>query len=208
MKKEPKLQDDLPREELEKIVLSFTDPRQVRNVRYDGEGNSFPLYDETDLRDAKAILGVDVKFPLVLPDTELKISNSVLLREGDRNTGFAFRHGADALWNSYRAPYDSAVYDMNDELWLYQSKEPLFDAAKLSYVRTLYADGVEIKAYADPDHVYVGPSYLGNGHDKTKIRSQTYYFWKQNGIYYAACFHGLDADQEENVRRLAAVPAE
>lgn len=59
----------------------------VQHVRYDGEGNSFPLYEETDLLAAKNILGFQVKIPFELSDTELKLSNLNMLRVGDQKHG-------------------------------------------------------------------------------------------------------------------------
>lgn len=47
----------MSQEELAKMVQSFVSPQQVQQVRYDGDGNSFPLYDEKDLLAAKNILG-------------------------------------------------------------------------------------------------------------------------------------------------------
>lgn len=199
----------IPQEELAKMVQSFAFPQQVQHVRYDGEGNSFPLYEKTDLLEAKNILGFKVKFPFDLPDTGLTLIDSILLKAGDQNTGYSFRQAADALWNSYRAPYDSQIYDdLNDELSFYQSKAPLFDTAKLSFIRKLEMNGIEISAYADNDHVYFGPLYSGNGLDKTKVRSQTYYLWKQDDTYYAAIFLGMDKYQEQNLKTLVLAPAQ
>ncbi|WP_082651716.1 M56 family metallopeptidase [Gorillibacterium timonense] len=197
---------NITEDELAKIVDSFAFPQQIRHVRYDGEGNSFPLYDETDLRRAKDILGFKVKFPLDLPDTQLTLINSVLLRKDDQNTGYSFRQAADALWNSYRAPYDSTDYELNDELSLYQSRTPLFDTAKLSVIRKLEIDGIEISAYADNDHVYYGPLYLDS--NQSKVRSQTYYLWKQNDIYYTAVCLGMDKNQEELLKPLVLAPVQ
>ncbi|MEK5240415.1 M56 family metallopeptidase [Paenibacillus sp. FSL L8-0470] len=193
-------------EELSKVVQSFVSPQQVQHVRYDGEGNSFPLYDEKDLLEAKNILGFNVKFPFGLPDTQLTLADSVLLKAGDQNTGFSFRQTSDALWNDYRAPHDSKIYDMNDVLSLYQSKAPLFNTSKLSFIRKLEINGIEISAYADNAHVYSEPFY--NSSDKTKIKTQTYYFWEQNGLYYAANFLGMDKDQELNLKTLVLAPVQ
>lgn len=93
----------LTNEELAKVVQSFVFPEQTRHVRYDGEGNSFPLYDETDWNAAKNILGIPLKFPTDLPDTQFTMSNSILLRTKNHNTGYSFRQSADALWNNTRS---------------------------------------------------------------------------------------------------------
>ncbi|KAF6577998.1 peptidase M56 [Paenibacillus sp. EKM211P] len=197
--------EKLTQEELQKVVHSFAFPHQIQHVRYDGEGNSFPLYDETDLLEAKNILRFKVKFPDSLPNTQLTLNDSILLRAEDQNTGYSFRQTADVLWNIYRAPYNSTIYDdPNDELLFYQSKVPLFNTAKFSFIRKLEISGVEISAYADNTHVYFGPLYSSN--DKSKLKNQTYYFWKQNGVYYATVFLGLDKNQEENLRTLLLTP--
>ncbi|PNQ86661.1 peptidase M56 [Paenibacillus polymyxa] len=197
--------EKLTQKEIEKVVQSFTFPQQVQRVRYDGEGNSFPLYDETDLLAAKNILGFKVKFPGSLLNTHLTLNDSILLRAEDQNTSYSFRQTADALWNTYRAPYNSTIYDgPNDELLFYQSKVPLFETTKLSFIRKLEISGVEISAYADNNHVYFGPLYSSN--DKSKLKSQTYYFWKQNNVYYATAFLGLDKNQEDSLRTLVLTP--
>ncbi|MGF7046767.1 hypothetical protein J2T13_001265 [Paenibacillus sp. DS2015] len=207
------LQDELPQNrrnitqgELAKVVQSFTFPQQIQHVRYDGEGNSFPLNDQTDLLEAKNILGFTVKLPFDLPDTGLTLIDSTLLKAGDQNTGFSFRQGSDALWNTYHAAYDSQIYGQNDELSLYQSQTPLFDTTRLSLIRKLEMNDIEISAYVDNDHIYFGPLYSGNGLDKTKVKSQTYYSWKQDDIYYAAIFLGMDKNQEENLNSLVLAP--
>ncbi|WP_253806480.1 peptidase M56 [Paenibacillus polymyxa] len=101
--------EKLTQKEIEKVVQSFTFPQQVQRVSYDGEGNSFPLYDETDLLAAKNILGFKVKFPDSLLNTHLTLNDSILLRAEDQNTSYSFRQTADALWNTYRAPYNSTI---------------------------------------------------------------------------------------------------
>lgn len=68
----------MSQEDLTKMVQSFVKPKEVQHVRYDGAGNSFPLYDERDLLAAKNILGFKVKIPQELPG--LNLSGSVLLR--------------------------------------------------------------------------------------------------------------------------------
>ncbi|WP_186320334.1 peptidase M56 [Paenibacillus sp. Y412MC10] len=197
----------LTQEDLAQIVQSFVLPQQVQHIRYDGEGNSFPLYDETDLTEAQKILGFQPKFPMNMPDTQLKLIDSTLLRPKDQNTGFDLRPSADTLWNIYSPPYDSTIYDLNDQLWLYESKQYLVDPAKLPLLRKLEIDGVEIMAYNDNAHVYFGPFYSGNGADKTKIKTQTYYLWKRDGICYTAVFIGLDKYQEENLKTLILAPS-
>ncbi|SFL00644.1 bla regulator protein blaR1 [Paenibacillus sp. 1_12] len=191
----------MSQEELAKMVESFVLPQQVQHVRYDGAGNSFPLYDETDLIAAKNILGFKVKIPLNLNDTEVALRDLTMLRGNDQNTGYSFRQTEDALWSTYNAPVDSN--NRHDLLMLYQSKAPLFDAAKLSFSRKIEINGVEMSAYADKDHVYFEPSHDGNGR---KLLSLTYYLWKQDGIYYIAVFNGMDKYQEEYLKALVMAP--
>lgn len=189
--------ENMSQEELAKMVQSFVFPQQVQHVRYDGDGNSFPLYDEKDLLAAKNILGFKVKIPLELPG--LKLSRSILLRAGDQNTGYAFRQATDALWTDYRAQYDSSIYDISDNFSLYQSKEPLFDTSKLSLTRMLKINGVEISAYEDKNHVYFAPS---------KEVKLPYYLWKQGDIYYTAVFWGMDKYQEDNLKAIISAPVQ
>ncbi|WP_060863622.1 hypothetical protein [Paenibacillus riograndensis] len=196
----------ISQEELVKIVQSFTFPQDIQHLNYDGEGNSFPLYDQNDLLKAKNILGFKVKFPLELPDTTLKLFDSILLRANDQNTGYSFRQSADTLWNTYRAPYDSPIYELNDEVYLYQNKTPLFDAAKLSPVRKLEMNGIEVSAYNDPNQVYYGPR--PSDKDQLKHKSQTLYLWQHDSIYYAAVFLGMDQNQEKILEALIAAPSQ
>ncbi|WP_245640209.1 DUF4367 domain-containing protein [Paenibacillus dakarensis] len=189
--------EDISQEELTKMVQSFVLPKQVQNVRYDGDGNSFPLYDEKDLLAAKNILGFKVKIPFEFP--ELHLSYSILLKAGDQNTSYAFRQATDALWTQYNAPHDSSIYDVSDYFSLYQSKEPLFDASKLSFKRKLEIHGVEISAYEDQDHVYFS---LG------KRAKLPIYLWKQDDIYYTAIFSGMDKYQEDNLKAIIAAPVQ
>ncbi|MFD1775709.1 M56 family metallopeptidase [Paenibacillus rhizophilus] len=189
--------EHMSQEELTKMVQSFVFPQQVQHVRYDGDGNSFPLYDERDLLAAKNILGFKVKIPLELPG--LKLSGSRLLRAGDQNTAYAFRQATDALWTDYGAPHDSSIYDVNDNFSLYQSKEPLFDTSKLSLTRMLKINGVEISAYEDKNHVYFAPS---------KEVKLPYYLWKQDDIYYTAVFSGMDKYQEDNLKAIISAPVQ
>lgn len=193
---------NISQDELEKIVQSMTFPEQIRHVSYDGKGNSFPLYDETDLREAKDILGFKVKFPLELSNNQLRLIDSKLLKAGDQNTGYSFRPNADAIRNSYRVPYDSKGGELNDELGLYQSKVPLVDVAKLSFIRALDLNGVEVSVCEDTKNVY--DEYQRSSTKDT--RSQTYYLWKQDGIYYTAVFLGLDKNREENIKTLILAP--
>ncbi|WP_141501249.1 M56 family metallopeptidase [Paenibacillus luteus] len=191
---------DLIQEELVNVVQSFALPDQVQSVDYKGEGNSFPLYDETDLQEAKQILGFPVKFPFALSDYGLKLSDSVLQQADDQNTGFYIRPDTDALMISYRVPYNSSIYDTNDSMDYYQSKAPIVDASKLSFLHKLEINGIEISAYADKDHIYWEPIHLDN--NQLKFKSQTYYVWKQDGIYYTVFFLGVDKHQEENLEAL------
>ncbi|TKH45980.1 peptidase M56 [Paenibacillus terrae] len=190
--------------ELEKFLLSFTFPQQIQNVSYDGKGNSFPLYDQKDLLEAKKILGFKVKLPIELWNNQLKLTDSVLLQAGDQNTGYNFRPDADSIKNIYHAEYNSKIYKLNDELTFYQSKVPIVNAAKLSAIRTLDINGINISVGEDNNNVY---NEYGRGTtNKKDTRSQTYYLWKQNDIYYTAIFLGLDKNQEEMVKTLVLAP--
>jgi bla regulator protein BlaR1 len=198
--------DDLSQEELAKVVQSFALPDQVQFVNYKGEGNSFPLYDETDLQEAKNIVGFPVKFPFDISDYGLKLSDSVMQQADDQNTGFSIRPDTDALMNTYRVPYNSSIYEINDNLVFYQSKAPIVDVNKLSFTRKFEINGIEISAYADNDHIYLEPIHSDN--NQLKFKTQTYYVWKQDGIYYTAFFLGVDKHQEENLKALVLVPVE
>lgn len=180
----------MSQEDLTKMVQSFVMPKEVQHVRYDGAGNSFPLYDEKDLLAAKDILGFKVKIPQELP--EHKLSGSVLLRAGDQNTRYGFRPAADALWTTYHGPSDSST-----GVSLYQSKEPLFDASQLSLTRTLEVDGVEVSAYEDKNHVYLSSD------NNLKL---PYYLWNQNDIYYSAVFWGMDKLPEDSLKAMISAP--
>lgn len=136
-----------------------------------------------------------MKIPNELPG--LMLNTSTLLRAGDQNTGYSFRHATDALWTGYRAPYDSSTYDINDYFSLYQSKEPLFDTSKLSLTRMLKINGVEISAYEDKNQIYFPPSEEVN---------RPYYLWKQDDIYYTAVFCGMDKYQEDNLKAMISAP--
>ncbi|MFD2330854.1 M56 family metallopeptidase [Cohnella sp. GCM10020058] len=197
---------DLEQTELAEIVQSAVWPDEVRHVDYSGAGNSFPLYDETDLQEAKRILGFPVKFPFDISAYGLKLSDSMMQRADDQNTGFNIRPDADALWNSYRVPYNSSAYEINDTISFYQSSVPAVDVNKLSFVRTLVIDGIGISAYTDQDHVYSEPIHSDN--DQLKFKSQTYYVWEQNGIHYTAYFVGVDRHQEENLEAFVSAPYE
>jgi bla regulator protein BlaR1 len=198
--------NDLSQEELSKVVQSFVLPDQVQYVDYKGEGNSFPLYDETDLQEAKNILGFPVKIPYAISDYGLKLSDSVLQQAGDQNTGFSIRPDTDALMNSYRVPYNSTIYEINDNIVFYQSKASIVDVNKLLFMRKLEINGIEISAYADKDHIYSEPIHSDN--NQLKFKTQTYYVWKQHGISYTAFFFGVDKHQEENLKALVLAPAE
>ncbi|MEC0177108.1 M56 family metallopeptidase [Paenibacillus favisporus] len=180
----------MSQEDLTKMVQSFVMPKEVQHVRYDGAGNSFPLYDVKDLLAAKNILGFKVKIPQELP--EHKLSGSVLLRAGDQNTRYGFRQAADALCTTYHGPSDSSTV-----VSLYQSKEPLFDASQLSLTRTMELDGVEVSAYEDKNHVYLSSD------DKIKL---PYYLWKQDDIYYTAVFWGMDKLPEDSLKAMISAP--
>lgn len=193
----------LSQEELAKMVQSFVPPQQVQHVRYEGEGNSFPLYDEKDLAAAKDILGIKVKLPIHFQGTEFEYSNTYLMRANDRNMGIGIRFAADRLWMNIGVPMDKTIYDGSSGLDFYQSKSPLFDTTKLSFVRKLTINNVEISAYADNDHVYDEPSL---SEDKSKELSQILYLWKQDNIHYSAVFNGIDKDPEEHLETLVMAP--
>ncbi|WP_338551341.1 M56 family metallopeptidase [Paenibacillus sp. KS-LC4] len=195
---------DLAQEELVKVIQSFALPEQVQSVDYKGKGNSFPLYDETDLQKAKHILGFPVKFPVALSDYGLKLADSVMQQADDQNTGFSIRPDTDALKNSYRVPYNSSIYEINDTIDFYQSKAPAVDVNKLSFLRKLEINGIEITTYTDHDHIYWEPVQSDN--NQLKFKTQTYYVWEQNGIYYTAFFLGVDKHQEENLKSLVLAP--
>lgn len=195
---------DLTQEEVLKVVQSFALPEQVQYVDYKGEGNSFPLYDETDLQEAKHILGFPVKFPFAISDYGLKLSDSVMQQADDQNTEFSIRLDTDALKNSYRVPYNSSIYEINDTIDYYQSKAPIVDVNKLSFMHKLGINGIEVSAYADKDHIYWDPVHSDN--NQLKFKTQTYYVWEQDGIYYTAFFLGVDKYQEENLKALVLAP--
>ncbi|MCY9517629.1 M56 family metallopeptidase [Paenibacillus apiarius] len=193
------LEEGLPRnrrtisqDELEKILKSFTDPQHIQYVSYDGEGNSFPIYDEKDLQVAEKLLGFKVKFPLTLSNNKLKLTKSLMLQAGDQNTGYSFRPTVDTVWNIYRAADDS----QKSNLGVYQSKLPLMNGSQLTLIRELDMDGIGISAYKDDNHVYGGP-YYNNGN----IISRTYYLWKQHDIYFTAYFddNKLSKERQEEL---------
>ncbi|WP_438346971.1 hypothetical protein ACP8HI_14650 [Paenibacillus sp. FA6] len=121
----------MTQEEMAKIVQSFVAPQEVQHVRYDGQGNSFPLYDEKDLLAAKKIIGSKVKIPINLNGTEVALRDLTMLRGEDQDTEYSFRQTEDALWSIYNLPYNHKIYDQYNNLQLYQSKAPLFDTTKL-----------------------------------------------------------------------------
>ncbi|PPA87149.1 hypothetical protein C4A76_12485 [Brevibacillus laterosporus] len=196
----PRNRRNISQDELEKILQSFTYPQQLQNVSYDGKGNSFPIYDEKDLQEAEKLLGFKVKFPLSFSNNELKLTDSVMLKAGDQNTGYSFRHIVDAIKNSYRATDDSNSYKLKGELTVYQSKHPLINGSQLTLYRTLEMNGIDISVYRDDNHVYGGPYYHREA-NKTDIITLTYYLWKQNDIYFAA-YLGDDDIKEENQKEL------
>jgi bla regulator protein BlaR1 len=197
---------DLTQEELMKVVQSFSLPEHVHYVDYKEEGNSFPVYDETDLQEAKHILGFPVKFTFALSDFGLKLSDSVMQQADDQNTGYYIRPDKDALKNTYRVPYNSSIYEINDTIEFYQSKAPSVDASKLSFLHKWEINGIEISAYEDKDHIYWEPIHSDN--NSLKLKTQTYYMWKQEGIYYTAFFLGVDKHQEENLKALLLAPVQ
>ncbi|MCM3340611.1 M56 family metallopeptidase [Paenibacillus sp. MER TA 81-3] len=184
----------ISQDELEKILKSFTYPQHIQHVSYDGEGNSFPIYDEKDLQVAEKLLGFKVKFPLTLLNNKLKLTSSFMFQAGDQNTGYSFRPTVDTVWNFYRADDSQESY-----LAVYQSKLPLMNDSQLSFVRELDMDGIGISAYKDDNNVYGGP-YYNNGN----IISRTYYLWKQHDIYYTAYLDDNELTKERQEELLKA----
>lgn len=195
--------EHMSQEELGKMVQSFVSPQQVQHVRYDGEGNSFNLYDEKDLAAAENILGFKAKLPVRFKGIEFRYNDIMLMRANDQNTGFPFRPAADRLWTRIHGPLGTTVYDKQSGLEFYQSKVPLYDTNKLTFIRNLTINNVEITAYADNDQVYDEPSL---SEDKTKKLSLVFYLWEQDNIHYAAIFDGIDEDPEKLLKTLVMTP--
>lgn len=183
---------NVPQDELESILHSFAYPQQIQHVRYDGKGNSFPIYDEKDLQEAEKLLGFQAKLLQALSNNELQLSDSVMLQAGDQNTGYSFRHTVNAIRNSYRAADGSH----HGELTVYQSKSPLIDGSQMKPHRTLDINGISISVYKDENHVYGGPYYRDV--DKTELITQIYYLWKQNDIYYAVYLSDNEIKEEDH----------
>lgn len=190
----PKNRRTISQDELEKILKSFTYPQHLQHVSYDGEGNSFPIYDEKDLQVTEKLLGFKVKFPLTLSNNKLKLTSSFMFQAGDQNTGYSFRPTVDTVWNFYRADDSQKSY-----LAVYQSKLPLMNGSQLTLIRELDMDGIGISAYKDDNHVYGGP-YYNNGN----IISRTYYLWKQHDIYYTAYLDDNELTRERQEELLKA----
>ncbi|WP_268626745.1 M56 family metallopeptidase [Paenibacillus alvei] len=187
----PRNRRTISQDELEKILKSFTYPQHIQHVSYDGEGNSFPIYEEKDLQVAEKLLGFKVKFPLTLSNNKLKLTNSRMLQAGDRNTGYSFRPTVDSVWNIYSAADDS----QKSNFAVYQSKLPLMNGTQLTLIRELNMDGIGISVYKDDNYVYGGPYY-----NNEKIISETYYIWKQHDIYYTAYFDdNLTKERQEEL---------
>lgn len=195
--------EHMSQEELAKMVQSFVSPQQVQHVRYDGEGNSFNLYDEKDLAAAENILGFKAKLPARFKGIEFRYNDTMLMRANDQNTGFPFRPAADRLWTRIYGPLGTTVYDKQSGLEFYQSKVPLYDTNKLTFIRKLTINNVEITAYADNDQVYDEPSL---SEDKTKKLSLVFYLWEQDNVHYAAGFSGIDKNPEELLKTLVMAP--
>lgn len=182
----------ISQDELEKILKSFTYPQHIQHVSYDGEGNSFPIYEEKDLQAAEKLLGFKVKIPLTLSNNKLKLISSFMLQAGDQNTGYSFRPAVDTVWSFYQEADDS----QESYLAVYQSKLPLMNGSQLTLIRGLDMDGIGISAYKDDNHVFGGPYYYNNGN----IISRTYYIWKQHDIYYTAYFDdNLTKERQEEL---------
>ncbi|WP_010494479.1 M56 family metallopeptidase [Paenibacillus elgii] len=176
----PRNRRTISQDELERILQSFKYPQQLQHVSYDGTGNSFPIYEEKDLQEAEKILGFKVKFPLTPSNNEFKLIDSVMVQAGDQNTGYSFRPTVNAIKNSYFATEDSD----KDELLVYQSKLPPINGSQLTLLPTLDINGIGISVYRDDNHVHRGPYYRDA--NNTDVKTQTYYIWKQNDIYYTA----------------------
>ncbi|GAA4845493.1 hypothetical protein GCM10023310_24290 [Paenibacillus vulneris] len=199
------LEEGLPRNrrtisqtELETILQSFQYPQHIQHVRYDGKGNSFPIYGEQDLQQAEQLLGFKVKYPFAILNNELKLVDLVMLQAGDQNTGYSFRHTVNAVRNSYLSLDDPK----KGSLTVYQSKSPLIDGSQLTQIRTLDVNGLRISVYKDDRHVYGGPYYRDA--DKTEILTKSYYLWEQNGIYYAANLDDRDMKEEDHEKLIKA----
>lgn len=88
-------------------MKSFKYPQHIQYVSYDGEGNSFPIYDEKDLQVAEKLLGFKVKFPLTLSNNKLKLASSFMFQAGDQITGYSFKPTVDTVWSFYQEADDS-----------------------------------------------------------------------------------------------------
>lgn len=185
----------ISQDELEKILKSFTYPQHIQHVSYDGEGNSFPIYDEKDLQMAEKLLEFKVNFPLTLSNNKLKLISSFMFQAGDQNTGYSFRPAVDTVWSFYQEADDS----QESYLAVYQSKLPLMNGSQLTLIRKLDMDGIGISAYKDHNHVFGGP-YYNNGN----IISETYYIWKQDDIYFTAYFDDNKLSKERQEELLKA----
>jgi len=185
----------ISQDELEKILKSFTYPQHIQHVSYDGEGNSFPIYDEKDLQVAEILLGFKVKFPLTLSNNKLKLTNSRMLQAGDQNTGYSFRPTVDTVWDIYHSSDDSE----ESNFAVYQSKLPLMNGSQLTLIKEVDMDSIGISVYKDDNYVYGGPYY-----NNEKIISETYYIWKQHDIYYTAYFVNNKLTKERQEELLKA----
>ncbi len=186
--------------DLERMLQSYIFPEQIKQADYTGEGASFPLYDDKDLQKAAQALGFKISILPALSDDQLKLTDARLIRAGDRNRNDAFRPAVDALRASYQPDPDakSTVYTLNDTLYLYRSKAPIVDAAKMTVLRTLDLDGVRVAAAEDDKKLYD----MFEADPMKDTRRQIFYLWEQDGIYSAAVFLGLEPNQEENIKSL------
>jgi|GEM_PF-2459692 len=191
--------------ELAEMIASFVLPAQASGVDYKGEGNSFPLYDDTDLRHAVTLLGFPVKVPYTLSDHGLTLIDAMMHQTEAWNTDLYIHAPAAALVTTYRVSGRSDIYEMNDTLEVYQSREVTVDTSKLESLGRLDIDGIPIAMYADREHLYWPAIPLDRDH--LQFKSQTYYVWQQDGVYYTVFFLGLDAHREDTLRALIRAAA-
>ncbi|GBF73805.1 peptidase M56 [Paenibacillus sp. 598K] len=186
--------------ELAEMIASFVLPAQASGVDYKGEGNSIPLYDDTDLRQAATLLGFPVKVPYTLSDHGLTLIDAMMHQPDAWNTELYIHAPAAALVTTYRVTGRSDIYEINDTLEVYQSREVAVDTSKLESLGRLDIDGIQIAIYEDREHQYWPAIPLDR--DRHQFKSQTYYVWQQDGVYYTVFFLGLDAHREDTLRAL------
>lgn len=183
--------------DLAQIVASFVEPVQVQHVNYSGEGTSFPIYTKDDLTTVQNILGFKPKLPLVVQDTEFELLNTLLLRKQDTITDLPYSRIGDALESSYRIKSLAKTkgYDLNDDITLLQSKQPLLNTNELSYKREITLNGFNILVYTEEEQSYLKTrgKYTGDNGRKT-LQIPTYYMWNQDDVYYTVAFTFFEKD--------------